>query len=44
MLQPAAPMTQEEFIADEKATYEPKSMTGLIVIIFWHTTGLRCIC
>jgi len=35
----AAPMTQEELIAQEKATYEAKSVTGLIVS-FFHTTGL----
>ncbi len=38
----AAPMTQEELIAQEKATYEPKSVTGLITS-FFHTTGLDAI-
>ncbi len=31
--------TQEQLIADEKANYEPKSVTGLISS-FFHTTGL----
>ena len=31
--------TQEQLIADEKANYEPKSVTGLIAS-FFHTTGL----
>ncbi len=34
--------TQEQLIADEKANYEPKSVTGLIVS-FFHTTGLDAI-
>ena len=37
-----APMTQEELIAQEKANYEPKSVTGLITS-FFHTTGLDAI-
>jgi oxaloacetate decarboxylase beta subunit len=35
-------MTQEELIAQEKATYEAKSVTGLLVS-FFHTTGLDAI-
>ena len=35
-------MTQEELIAQEKATYHPKSVTELIVS-FFHTTGLDAI-
>lgn len=35
-------MTQEELIAQEKATYEPQSVTELIVS-FFHTTGLDAI-
>ena len=34
--------TQTELIAEEKATYEEKSITGLIVS-FFHTTGLDAI-
>jgi len=34
--------TQAELIAEEKATYEEKSITGLIVS-FFHTTGLDAI-
>jgi len=35
-------MTQEELIAQEKATYHPKSVSQLIVS-FFHTTGLDAI-
>jgi len=35
-------MTQEELIAQEKATYHPKSVSELIVS-FFHTTGLDAI-
>jgi len=38
----SAPMTQEELIAQEKATYKPKSVTELIAS-FFHTTGLDAI-
>jgi len=38
----AAPMTQEELIAQEKENYNPKSVTGLITA-FFHTTGIDAI-
>jgi oxaloacetate decarboxylase beta subunit len=39
---PAAAVTQEDLIAQEKANYHPKSVTELI-ISFFHTTGLDAI-
>ena len=39
---PAAAVTQEELIAQEKANYHPKSV-GELIVSFFHTTGLDAI-